>query len=159
MDVSVKSSIDARKNGILNAYNITDIDIKQKIEDLFNRINELGENCKDCGEFETKFASSPLNQEYIDLFTNIATTCQINNTNIPNTDSNYSEGYYTRQIKNELEYQIDSATQPVRNKVRQEAYDKAREIPVVDKILEAKQYIDFFGKFKKKDKKDKKSKE
>lgn len=159
MDTFVKSSIDARKKAILDAYNITDDVIKEKIENLFNRIDELGENCKDCSEFETKFASSPLNQEYIDLFTNIATTCQPNNSNIQNTDSSYSEGYYTRQIKNELEYQIDSATQPIRSKVRQEAYDKAREIPVVDKILEAKQYIDFFGKFKKKDKKDKKSKE
>ena len=159
MDVSVKCSIDARKNGILNAYNITDIDIKQKIEDLFNRINELGENCKNCGEFETKFASSTLNQEYIEIFTKVATVCKPNNSNIPETDSSYSKGYYKRQIANELEYQLDNATLSARSKARQEVYDKARDIPVVDKILEAKQYFDFFGKFKKKDKKDKPTKE
>jgi len=159
MDTFVKSSIDARKKAILDAYNITDDVIKEKIENLFNRIDELGESCKDSSEFETKFISSSLNQEYIDLFTNVATNCKPNNLSVSNTDSSYSEGYYTRQIANEIEYQLDSATLEARSKIRQEAYDKARDIPVVDKILEVKQYIDFFGKFKKKDKKDKKSKE
>lgn len=159
MDISVKSSIDARKNAILSAYNIEDSNIKQKIDELFGKINNLGEVCKDCSEFETKFASSPLNQEYIDLFTEVSTSCKPNNSNIQETDSSYSKGYYKRQIANELEYQLDSATLEARSKIRQEAYDKARDIPVVDKILEAKQYIDFYGKFKKKDKKDKPTKE
>ena len=159
MDISVKSSIDARMNAILSAYNIEDSNIKPKIDELFGKINNLGEVCKDCSEFETKFASSPLNQEYIDLFTEVATSCKPNNSNIQETDSSYSKGYYKRQIANELEYQLDNATLSARSKARQDVYDKARDIPVVDKILEAKQYIDFFGKFKKKDKKDKKSKE
>ena len=159
MDISVKSSIDARMNAILSAYNIEDSNIKQKIDELFGKINNLGEVCKDCSEFETKFASSPLNQEYIDLFTEVATSCKPNNSNIQETDSSYSKGYYKRQIANELEYQLDNVTLSARSKARQEVYDKARDIPVVDKILEAKQYLDFFGKFKKKDKKDKQLKE
>lgn len=40
----------------------------------------LGAKCKDVGEFETEFAKSPLNQRYLDLFTEIATKGVAKNT-------------------------------------------------------------------------------
>ena len=72
MDNIVKQSIESRKNAVLAAYKIEDKKYLDKIDNLFNRINELGETCSDSMDFETKLASSPLNQEYIDLFTELS---------------------------------------------------------------------------------------
>ena len=76
MNDLVKASIEGRKNAIFSAYDITEQSIIDKIEDLFKRINEFGETCTDSMDFESKFASSELNQEYVELFTEIATKCK-----------------------------------------------------------------------------------
>ena len=73
MDQYIKQSIQSRKEAIFNAYEVG-ADGKKKIEALFTEIEKLGEKCKDVGEFESEFASSPLNQKYLDLFTEIATS-------------------------------------------------------------------------------------
>lgn len=44
----------------------------KKIDDLFGEIEKLGTECKDVSEFENKFAASPLNQKYMDIFTELA---------------------------------------------------------------------------------------
>lgn len=51
-----------------------------KIDVLFAEIERLGAKCEDVGEFETEFAKSPLNQRYLDLFTEIATKGVAKNT-------------------------------------------------------------------------------
>lgn len=151
MNDLVKNSIDARKNAIFNAYEIKNQSILEKIENLFNRINELGENCIDTIDFETKFANSSLNQEYISLFTEIVNNCEQKiieseeNSNIK-TDAEY----ILDDVVSELKYQADSATMPLRRKARQEAYDKVRDMPVVGEVLNVKQHIDFFSRFRKK---------
>lgn len=161
MNDLVKMSIDGRKNAIFSAYNITEQSIKDKIENLFNKINELGESCVDNMDFESKFASSNLNQEYIDLFTEIATKCtQIVRENQGNRHVKSDAEKIVDDVASEIRYQVKDATLPMRRQMRQEAYDKARNTPIIGEIMEAKQYADFFGRFKKKKKdKDKENKE
>lgn len=153
MESSIKNSIDARKNAIYNSYTNLSQNYKEKVETLFNKINELGESCNNLMDFETKFSTSTLNQEYITLFTEIATNN--NSTLTPNSfdDEKDKYSYEEKEIMNELEYQLDNATLDARSKVREEIYDKARNIKGIGEILEAKQHFDFFQKFKK-DKKD-----
>ena len=150
MNNLVQSNIDSRKSAIFNGYDISDKDILNQIEDLFNRINEFGNSCIDPTDFETKFATSPLNQEYIELFTKIATTCNAktieDNNVIP--QKSLSQDIFD-EIGSEVRYRIDDATQPMRRKANQEAFDKARDIPVIKDILNVNQHIDLFNKFKK----------
>ena len=148
MNDIVKSSIEARRNAFTNAYNITDEALIKKISELFNRINELGESCSDASEFETKFASSQLNQEYMDLFTEVATSSTpiiYESTSSVKSD----EDYIKEEIDSELKYQADSLSQPIRRELNQKAYDKVRDIPVVGNVLDVKQKVGFFSRFKK----------
>ena len=155
MNDLVKSSIESRKNAIFNAYNITEQNIIEKIENLFKRINEFGENCTDNIDFESKFASSELNQEYIQLFTEIATSCsQIVRQSEENTNVKSDEEAILEDISSELKYQAKEAIQPIRSKIYQETYDEVRDIPIVGDILNVKQHVDFFSRFKKKKEKD-----
>lgn len=152
MNELVRNSIDARKTALFNGYEINNQAILDKIDDLFNRIYEFGENCADSMDFETKFASNSLNQEYIQLFTEVATNCKSligansnQDTNVENT-----EGSVANEVADELLYEAESMVQPVKRQVRQEVYDQVRDIPVVGDVLEIKQHVDFFSRFKKK---------
>ena len=151
MDGLVKRCIDARKEAFFNAYEINDEDIKNKIDDLFNRINEFGEGCSDSADFETRFASSDLNQEYIKLFTEVATTCKpIVYENKADEIIKTDDERLNEEITSEIKYQLENATMPLRRKARQEVYDKVRDIPGIGDAMEVKQHIDFFSRFKKK---------
>lgn len=160
MNELVKTSIEARKKAIYNGYKIQDEGLKNKIEELFKRIMEFGEGCKDAGDFEAKFANSPLNQEYIDIFTKVATTCeQIQYDTTPTSPVKSDEEIAKEEVASEIRYQAKEATMPIRRAVRQETYDQARDIPIIGNILSVKQHIDFFSRFKKKDKKENKNEE
>lgn len=155
MNDLVKTSIESRKTAIFNAYKITDQNLINKIEDLFNRINEFGETCADNMDFETKFATSELNQEYINLFTEIATSCpQKTVQSVENREVKSDAEYVLEDVASEVKYQVDDATMPMRRQMREEAERTARNTPVIGEIMEAKQYADLFGKFFKKKKKD-----
>ena len=149
MNELVKNSIDSRKNAIYNGYNITEQRMIEKIEDLFKRINEFGESCIDSMDFESKFASSALNQEYIKLFTEIATNCQqIVRQSEENRHIRSDAEYAAEEIASEVRYQARNITEPIRRQARQEAYDTARDMPIVGDIMQAKQIADVFGGFK-----------
>lgn len=160
MDSLVKNSIDSRKQAFYSAYEIKDESLIEKVEDLFRRIEEFGESCQDATDFETRFASSSLNQEYIQLFTEIATTCPpiAHDTPINATVKSTGEQVLD-EIKDEMEYQVKDATLPMRRIARQQAYDKARSTPIVGDVMEIKQHIDFFSRFKNLKKKKDKNKE
>ena len=162
MNDLVKTSIEGRKNAVYNAYNITEQNIIDKIEDLFRRINEFGENCTDNMDFENKFASSELNQEYIRLFTEIATTCTPIVRQVEQREVKSDDKYFKDELKSELKYQVKDTTLPMRRKMRQEAYEEARDTPIIGDIMNIKQQVDFFsrfGKLKKTKKGDKKKEE
>ena len=158
MNDLVKTSIDSRKNAILNSYNIIDQSMIEKLENLFKRIYEFGENCADTMDFESKFASSELNQEYIQLFTEIATKYpQIVKQRDENRHIKSDAEYVADEVASEIRYQTRNATEPIRRQMRQEAYDATRNMPVIGDILTVKQHVDFFSRFKKKkDNKDEK---
>ena len=116
MDKLIKQSIDARKNAFSASYKV-DAEMQKKIDTLFAEIDKLGEKCKDAGEFEAEFQKSPLNQKYLDLFTEIATKCA------PNT-----------VVAGALESAADDAIRkvvPTRAAVHQKAYDEVRKVPGV----------------------------
>ena len=155
MNDLVKNNIDSRKTAILNSYDITDQTLLGKIEDLFNRINELGDGCSEIMDFENKFAASELNQEYIQLFTEIATKCTPIIRQTEESRHVKSDGEYIKdEIASEIRYQTRNATEPIRRQMRQEAYETARDMPVIGDILTVKQHVDLFSKFKKKKKDD-----
>ena len=142
----VKTSIDARKQAFYNAYEINDSELIKKVDDLFVKINEFGLNHS--SNFETEFLSSSLNQEYIDLFTLIASKCQpkvYETTNNVKSDSEYLQD----EVASELTYQTDELTRPIRRNIREKARSKAYDIPVLGDALTVKQHVDLFNKFKK----------
>lgn len=158
MDEYVKQSIDARKNAIFAAYKVDDA-MNKKIESLFAEIEKLGKEAKNSADFEAKFAASPLNQKYLDLFTEVATNSQ------PATAPNVEKPKIGKTIAGGVaagvaESALDDVTRrvvPTRAAVHQKAYDAARDIPGVSTALDINQkagYAMHIGKlFRKKDKK------
>ena len=144
MDEIVKASIDSRKNAIITAYELNDKQ-KKEVDDLFTEIEKLGNETKDAGDFETKFAASPLNQQYLDLFTKIATDSAKNA-----STKGMITGTATSAAESMVRSAVGATIPTTRAAVHQKAYDAARDIPGVGEVLEVKQYADFFGRFKKK---------
>ena len=131
MDKLIKQSIDARKNAFSANYKV-DAEMQKKIDALFAEIDKLGEKSKDVGEFEAEFQKSPLNQQYLDLFTEIATKCAPN-TAAPKVDtSGISKTIAGGVAVGALESAADDALRrvvPTRAAVHQKAYDAARSVP------------------------------
>lgn len=148
----VQYSIDARKNAILNTYEITNDKIKKEIDELFDKISEFADDIKTQEEFESKFSTSPLNQEYIDMFTKVATSSPMVQ-DIKN--QNNMASVVADMAKDDLEMAVESTSMPARRAARQAAYDVARDLPVVGDIMYAKQNIDLVksvtGQFNKDD--------
>lgn len=159
MNDLVKNSIECRKTALFNGYEITDEGLINKIEDLFERINQFGEGCIDNMDFEAKFATSELNQEYIQLFTEIVTKCaQKNSPSEPEEKPDNDNGVMD-EVASDLRYEANELSMPVRRKVRQEVYDEARDMPIIGDAMYVKQHIDLLGKFGRLGKLGKKKKE
>lgn len=145
MDKLIKQSIDARKNAFSASYKI-DTEMQKKIDVLFTEINKLGEKCKDAGEFETEFQRSPLNQKYLDLFTEIATKC-IPNMAAPKVDtSGIGKTIAGGVAGGALESVADDALRkvvPTRAAVHQKAYDEVRKIPGVGDAIDAADKVSY----------------
>ena len=140
MDKYVKQSIDARKDAIFAAYQVGD-EGKKKVEKLFSEIEKFGADCKDVGDFEAKFAASPLNQKYLDLFTELATIStpakaaaapkvKVGGIVASNIAGGVVENAATR---------AKNAVLPTRAAVNQTAYDAARKIPGVGDAIDIKE--------------------
>lgn len=130
MDEQIKNSIEGRKYAFLNAYEITDEKLKKKIDTLFQKIEEFGKNCKDLMDFETKFQASPLNKEYTDLFTEIATKCKPIERKVNDTPVKSDKEYMKDEIASEARYQVKNLTLPARRKAREEFDKKMRDTPL-----------------------------
>lgn len=144
MDETIKLSIEGRKNAIINTYELNDKQ-KKEVDDLFIKIEKLGMEAKDSSDFEAKFAASPLNQEYMDLFTKIATEGAKSDL-VKGTATSVATGIAESAIRNAVGVKIPTT----RAAVHQEVYNAARDIPGVGEVLQVKQYADLFGRFKKK---------
>lgn len=69
-DIKV-SCIDSRKMALMSSYEGNDPKILNMIDEFFDRVEVFAKDCTDVADFETKFASSPLNTEYTNMFTKI----------------------------------------------------------------------------------------
>ena len=119
MDKIIKQSIDARKAAYANSFEI-DAEMQKKIDALFSEIEKLGEKCKDAGEFEAEFSKSPLNQKYLDLFTEIATK---------SVTKNAVKGAAVGAVQSAAEQALRNVVPTAA--VHQKAYDEVRKIPGV----------------------------
>ena len=135
MDSNIKISIDSRRDAIFNTYDINDPKILDKVNDLFKRMEDFASTCSDIQEFETKFATSPLNQEYTNIFTEVATKCPIKG-----AEDVSSEGMLPN---NEL---LDDLSHPIKTQLNQKKMDFLRGLPIVGDVMEAKQHKDMFDK-------------
>lgn len=141
MDQIIKQSIDGRKNAIFASYSVTDKKILDEIEALFKDINEFGEKFKDVMEFEKEFASSPLSSRYTNIFVELA-----------KQDIDLEKPSIGEMVMDRVGTNLKNRIIPSRA-VRADARDQAiRSIPVVGDIVDAKQKIDLFSRFGKKNK-------
>jgi len=148
MNEYVKNSIEMRKNSIYNLYEIDDEKIKKNIEDLFKRIDEFGVSCSDAMDFEAKFATSPLNTEYINVFTELSSKCKMK----PQeglSEVMSDEDLDKERLKDELRYVADTTTQPFRAKANQAITKKMRSVPILGEAMQVSQTRSLFNKFKK----------
>ena len=129
MDEYVEQSIKARKDAIFNAYKVGP-EKEAKVEALFKEIDNLGKKCKDVGEFEAEFAKSPLNQQYLDLFTEIATDKN-------NLGGEIAKGAAVGAVESVASEALKQVV-PTKAAVQQKAYDAARDIPVIGDAIDLK---------------------
>lgn len=148
MNEQIKNSIDARKNAILNNYEVPE-KFKKEFDEVFSEMEKLGKPCKDSGEFEAKLAASPLNQKYTDLFTKIATAEAT-----ANTAKTAAVGVAVGAAETAVKGAIGTAVPTTRAAVNQKVYDAARDIPVVGDAIDVGQKASYIkhlgGLFKKK---------
>ena len=144
MNDNVKMSIESRRNALFSSYDIKDSGNLKSIDDYFKKVEDFAKNYNDIMEFETAFATSPLQQEYSDLFVQIMNTeCTIDGV-APVT--NVEEEYIgADELRDDLE-------RAARRRIRQDAYNKARDIPILGDAMTVKQHFDLFGRFRKKNK-------
>ncbi|MBQ9029513.1 hypothetical protein IJ114_01950 [Candidatus Saccharibacteria bacterium] len=150
MDENIKASIEARKTAITNTYELKGSAIKQKYDAVFQKMEELGRTSKDVMDFETKLAASPINQEYTELFTEIATQ-NISLNNVASAAGKSTGEMVAEEVIHQTGSRLKSAVVPTRASVHQAAFDKVRDIPGVGEALEIKQGFDLLSRFKKKD--------
>lgn len=151
MDKYIKQSIDSRKTALSANYNI---DSKQQkaIDNLFQKIEELGNKCQDVGDFEAKFAASPLGQQYLDLFTEIATNSQAKTTAPKPSKSGIGKMVAAGTAAGIAESATDQAINsvaPTRASVHQHVHDVAQGVPVVGDAIDIGQkasYMAHLGK-------------
>lgn len=145
MDESIKNSIKARYDAFEISYVLTS-DMKKEIDDLFDQIEEFGKTCKDAMDFETKFSSSPLNQEYVNMFTKVAKKCKVKGLDI-NDESKAKR--VAEEVGSEAKYLAKDLTMPARRKARMEFDSKMRNTPL-GKIEQANNTFWLFKKIKNK---------
>ncbi len=132
MDKYIKQSIDSRKSAFSASFEIN-ADMQKKIDALFGEIEKLGAKCKDVGEFETKFVASPLNQKYLDLFTEIATG-SAGKQAAKQAAVSMAGGAVEGMVRNAIGDVV-----PTRAVVHQKTSDVARGVPVLGDVIDISQ--------------------
>ena len=150
MNDVVKSCIESRRTAIFSVYDVKNEDNINKINDFFKRLEEFAEQYNDVTEFETAFASSNFNQEYMTIFTQIASTEKAKNIDVDSYKRSPFEDVKSDDVAEMVADEIvTGVTDKARGIAYREAYDKARDIPVVGDAIDIKNKIDFFGRFRK----------
>ena len=131
MKEDIKLCVDSRKTAIINTYDIKNEKLKKKIDDLFIKIEEFAKTCENSLDFEQKFATNSLNQEYLDLFTEVGTKCT------PKAIQNID---FTEDSTETVEEEVKSVGRAIKRNINY----KLRDVPVVGDIITAKDQIDLF---------------
>lgn len=143
----MKQSIEARKKAIFDAYEVGEEE-KKKIEAVFSEIEKLGESCKDVTEFEAEFSKSPLNQKYLDLFTEVATKGQakVSAPEVSKSEAvkTVAKGTVTGAAESAVDQAINNVV-PTRAAVHQEVSDAARKVPVLGDAIDIGQKASYLG--------------
>ena len=130
MNEYVKQSIDGRKMAFSSAYELTDV-YKKKVDELFKRIEEFGKDCTDAMDFETKFMASPLNTEYTNLFTEVASNCKyILPPPVDNPDVKSDKEQVVDEVLSDAKYIAREISMPARRKAREAFDSKMRDTPL-----------------------------
>ena len=160
MDKYIKQSIEGRKNAIGATYEVS-AEMQKKIDALFGEIEKLGAKCKDVGDFEAQFAASPLNQKYLDLFTEVATNSQAKAI-APKVDKSgiakmVAGGTALGVAESALDQAVNNVV-PTRAAVNQEVTDVVRKTPVIGDTMDIAEKAGYaahlgklFGKKRKKE--------
>lgn len=147
MDNGVKATIDARKMAFSNAYELSN-EFDKEIDELFNKIYKFGESCSDAMDFENKFSSSPLNEEYMNLFVKIGTKCPAKKYDSGETETESNGKKIFDEASSDAKYVMDEITRPARRQARMEMDSKLRDTPL-GKIEQASNMFHLFKRFKK----------
>ena len=130
MNEVIKQSIDGRRMAFSSAYELTDV-YKKKVDELFKRIEEFGKDCTDAMDFETKFMASPLNKEYMDLFTEVASNCKyILPPPVETDDGKSNKEAVMDEVISDAKYIAKDLTMPARRAAREEFDKKMRDTPI-----------------------------
>ena len=147
MDKNIKQSIDSRKDAFAASFKI-DAETQKKIDALFGEIEKLGDGCGDVGEFEAEFAKSPLNQKYLDLFTEVASTCSPKAAAPKVSMGEVGKMVVAGTAAGVAESAADDALRhvvPTRAAVHQRVHDEVQDIPVVGDAVDAAEKAGYVG--------------
>ena len=165
MDEYIKQSVESRKNAITNAYELSATDAK-RVDELFSKIEALAKKCKDVNDFESQFAASPLNQEYMGIFGDLAQTSKLKGAAAaPDTSKVINDALVNNAVSGAADTamdRIERAVLPTRASVNQAGHDAMQRVPVLGDVLDINQkagYAAHRGKLFKGKKKDKKEEE
>lgn len=147
MDSGVKTAIDARKSAFKNAYEITS-DFEARIDELFKRIEDFGKTCSDAMDFENKFMTSSLNEEYSNLFMEIGTKCPLRKYESNDVPEESKTQKAIDEAASDAKYLMDEVTMPARRQARMKMDSKLRDTPL-GKVEQASNMFHLFKKFKK----------
>lgn len=147
MDKDILQSIKVRKDAFFASFNVS-AEAQKKIDALFEQIEKLAQKCKNVTEFEAEFNKSPLNQKYLDLFTEIATKCAPKvaaaKANISEIGKTITGGVAAGVADSALDQAIDNVV-PTRAAVHQKIYDEARKIPGVGDAIDTAEKAGYAG--------------
>ena len=151
MNDLVKNCVESRRTAIFNAYDVKNEENLSEIDEFFNKLEQFANDYDDVMSFENAFASSELNQEYMNLFTKIATTESPKNIDV----NAYKQENQINLDKNEVcDMFVDEVSQQVTSTIKgrayREAYDKVRDIPGVGEAIDIKNKLGFFRRLKNK---------
>ena len=142
MNDILKYNVQSRKDAIFNTYDVTDPKLLKMIDDYFIKLEEFAKGFTDPMEFETALAQNKLSKEYSDIFVKI-------------TGSGITPKSIASDVSTGLASEIkEDITHKVRHEAYVKTYDKARDIPIVGDVMNVKQHVDLFNKFRRKKKND-----
>lgn len=142
MDQHVKQSIEGRKQVFFATYELDDA-AKGKIDKLFAEIEKMGASCKDVTEFEAEFAKSPLNQKYMNLFTEISASVPVKGAaGVDKADVKQS---VAEDVADKAISQLRQSTHTTNAAISQAGRDALRRVPILGDAIDVGEKASYVG--------------